>query len=172
MRYKDPSLKKWVGVRVEQLENPYWIGKGSTSGHVGRYLKGHPFMRSETSHTHPGITGTIYCIVGPSSVWITNMKWSSQREIMRPSARSKAPNKNGRWNRDTPPSRSFLWNKWVDVDRKGPVIDEAMRILNYSTRENNNVTNGLTPRIMGKRGLRDKHITTLIRAQSAWLTSQ
>jgi len=44
-----------------------------SSGHVGGYLQGHPLMRVETSHTHPGITNSYCCITGPSSIWISIM---------------------------------------------------------------------------------------------------
>ena len=118
------------------------------SGHLGGYLKGHPLMRSETSHTHPRITGTICCMAGPSRSMNHRHEQPSQRAIMSPSAQSKSPNKNGSWNQDTPPSTH--------------TIDEAMRILNQGTRENSNVTDGLTPGTMENVVLRDKHMTSLV----------
>lgn len=39
-----------------------------TSGRVGGYPKGHPLMRSKTSDTYLGNVGTIYWIIGTSSV--------------------------------------------------------------------------------------------------------
>jgi len=42
-------------------------------GHVGGYLQGHPLMRVETSHTHPGIIKSCCWITGPSSIRISIM---------------------------------------------------------------------------------------------------
>ena len=44
-----------------------------SSGHVGGYLQGHPLMRVETSHTHPGIVKSYCYITEPSSILISTM---------------------------------------------------------------------------------------------------
>ena len=46
-----------------RLDQHLWSSKN-----VGGYLKGHPLMKSRTSHTHIGITRTIVWITEPLSV--------------------------------------------------------------------------------------------------------